>query len=267
MRLVFSLILAIALCAGGAQAQLLGEFDSGENWLVNGGRFTGEHFSPLTGINDGDVEKLGLAWAADVPTFTLSAEPLVVDGVIYLSGSLSHVYAFDAATGAPLWRFVPEVRLDFSYGTSYAARTNRGVAVWKGKVYVGTGDCRLIAIDAARGKQLWEAPVCDPTDGDGPGHHCRAPGRRRQGVHGLCRFRFLGTGLGDCHRPLRYRQLVRRGIHWGKRSSWTRGRHELNSPGSPVGRVRAVVGVDSGPKACCLVFRPTGRIFWRRCRA
>ena len=169
MRLVFSLILAIALCAGGAQAQLLGEFDSGENWLVNGGRFTGEHFSPLTGINDGDVEKLGLAWAADVPTFTLSAEPLVVDGVIYLSGSLSHVYAFDAATGAPLWRFVPEVRLDFSYGTSYAARTNRGVAVWKGKVYVGTGDCRLIAIDAERGKQLWEAPVCDPSDGDGPG--------------------------------------------------------------------------------------------------
>ena len=151
------------------EARVLGEFDSGENWLVNGGRFTGEHYSPLADINGGNVEKLDLAWYANVPTFTLAAEPLVIDGVVYASGSLSHVYAFDAATGEKLWQFVPEVRLDFSFGNSYAARTNRGVAVWNGVVYVGTGDCRLIAIDAERGKQLWEAPVCDPTEGNGPG--------------------------------------------------------------------------------------------------
>ena len=151
------------------EARVLGESDSGENWLVNGGRFTGEHYSPLTGINDGNVETLGLAWVANVPTFTLAAEPLVVDGVVYSSASLSHVFAFDAATGEKLWQFAPEVRLDFSFGNSYAARTNRGVAVWNGVVYVGTGDCRLIAIDAERGNQLWEAPVCDPTDGIGPG--------------------------------------------------------------------------------------------------
>ena len=151
------------------EARVLAEIESGENWLVNGGRFTGEHFSPLAAINDSNVEQLGLAWAADVPTFTLSAEPIVVDGVVYLSGSLSRTYAFDAATGALLWRFAPDVRLDFSYGGSYAARHNRGVAVWNGKVYVGTGDCRLIAIDAGSGEQLWESPVCDPTEGIGPG--------------------------------------------------------------------------------------------------
>ena len=46
---------------------------------------------------------------------------------------------------------------------SWSARTNRGVAVWAGKVYVGTGDCRLVAIDAASGKQVWQATVCDAT--------------------------------------------------------------------------------------------------------
>ena len=151
------------------QARVLAEVDSGENWLVNGGRFTGEHFSPLDGINDANVENLGLAWSAEIPSFTLSAEPLVVDGVVYVTGSLNNVFALDAATGELLWRFVPELRLDFSFGNSYAARYNRGVAVWNGKVYVGTADCRLIALDAEHGRQLWEAPVCDSTDGDGAG--------------------------------------------------------------------------------------------------
>ena len=108
------------------QARVLAEVDSGENWLVNGGRFTGEHFSPLDGINDANVENLGLAWSAEIPSFTLSAEPLVVDGVVYVTGSLNNVFALDAATGELLWRFVPELRLDISFGNSYAARYNRG---------------------------------------------------------------------------------------------------------------------------------------------
>ena len=151
------------------QARVLDEVDSGENWLVNGGRFTGEHYSPLDEINDANVENLGLAWSAEIPSFTLSAEPLVVDGVVYVTGSLNNVFALDAATGKLLWRFVPELRLDFSFGNSYAARYNRGVAVWNGKVYVGTADCRLIAIDAEHGKKLWDAPVCDSAEADGAG--------------------------------------------------------------------------------------------------
>ena len=146
------------------EARVLGEAGSGENWLVNGGRFTGEHFSPLNGINDGNVEKLGLAWFADVPSFTLSAEPIVVDGVAYVTGSLNHVYAFDAATGEMLWQFVPELRLDYGFGNCYSARASRGVAVWNGVVYTGTADCRLIALDAGNGEPLWEAPVCDPAE-------------------------------------------------------------------------------------------------------
>ena len=99
----------------------------------------------------------------------LSAEPLVIDGVAYLTGILSVVYALDAASGALLWHFDPKVRLDMGFGSSLWSRWNRGVAVWEGRVYVGTGDCRLIAIDAASGTQLWEALACDPREGMGPG--------------------------------------------------------------------------------------------------
>ena len=55
------------------------------------------------------------------------------------------------------------MRLNLAINGSYSARTNAGVAVWEGKVFVGTGDCRLVAIDAASGKQAWESPVCDRT--------------------------------------------------------------------------------------------------------
>ena len=68
----------------------------------------------------------------------------------------------EAATGKLIWKFDPKVRLDQALNGSYSARTNarsRGVG---GKVFVGTGDCRLIAIDAATGKQIWEPLVCEP---------------------------------------------------------------------------------------------------------
>jgi len=90
------------------------------------------------------------------------SEPIVVDGVIYVSAPLSKIYAVQASTGKLLWKYDPQIRLDQALNGSYSARTNGGVAVWNGKVYVGTGDCRLIAIDAATTKKLWEATVCEP---------------------------------------------------------------------------------------------------------
>ena len=149
------------------EARVLEEAATGANWLVNGGRFSGEHFSPLQQITADNVDQLGLAWFADIDSFTLVAEPIVVDGVVYLSGSLNRVYALDAASGGMLWQFDPEIHLEYSQGASYGARMNRGVAVWEGRVYVGTGACTLIALDAATGTRLWESPVCDPREGWG----------------------------------------------------------------------------------------------------
>jgi len=144
-------------------ARILAEKDTGNNWLVNGRMNDSRHFSPLQQINDKNVSNLGLAWYVDIEGgMGVVSEPLVVDGVIYFSAPLSKVYAVDAASGKLLWKFDPKVRLNQSLNGSYSARTNGGVAVWNGKVYVGTGDCRLLAIDAATAKQLWEATVCEP---------------------------------------------------------------------------------------------------------
>jgi quinohemoprotein ethanol dehydrogenase len=135
----------------------------GENWLVKGGSFAQQQFSPLKDINDKNVARLGLAWITEMDDpMGLAAEPIVVDGVIYMSAPRSVVRAIDATSGKVLWTFDPHVRLDFSTGNSSVSRVNRGVAVWAGKVYVGTGDGRLVAIDAARGTQLWSTQVVDP---------------------------------------------------------------------------------------------------------
>ena len=147
-------------------ARLAAEAKSGENWLVKGGRLTGEHFSPLDQIRSDNIEKLGLAWAADIASpIGLVSEPLVVDGVVYLSAPLSVVHALDASTGKHLWTFDPKVNPQIAPASSIATRFNRGVAVWKGAVIVGTGDCRLVAIDAAKGTQLWDQQACDPMNG------------------------------------------------------------------------------------------------------
>jgi quinohemoprotein ethanol dehydrogenase len=145
------------------QARVLAEAGRGENWLVNGGNFESQHFSPLKSITDQNVDRLGPAWVLDVDSpMGLSAEPIVVDGVVYLGLPFDKVYAIDGATGKLRWQFDPHIRINGPWRNSYEGRKNRGVAVWNGKVYVGTGDCRMIAIDAASGKQVWETVVCDP---------------------------------------------------------------------------------------------------------
>ncbi len=144
-----------------SQARVLAESGPGENWLVAGGGFGEQHFTPLKEINDRNIATLGLAWATDIDSaMGLATEPIVVDGIIYVSLPQSKVYAIEARSGRVRWRFDPKVRLD-RMRNSWAAHSNRGLAVWAGKVYVGTGDCRLLAIDAASGEKTWESPVCD----------------------------------------------------------------------------------------------------------
>jgi len=138
--------------------------DDGSNWLLNGRTFDSQHFSPLKQINDQNAARIGLAWYLDIDSAVgIVSEPIVVDGVAYVSAPQSKVYAVDAAAGRLLWKLDPKVKLNQAINGSYSARTNGGVAVWEGKVFVGTGDCRLVAIDATAGTQLWEATVCDAT--------------------------------------------------------------------------------------------------------
>lgn len=135
---------------------------SGDNWLVRGGSYDQADYSPLRQVTTANVQQLGLAWMLDFDSpVGLTAEPLVVDGVVYLSAPHSIVFAIDGASGHVKWKFDPRIDLAGSIEGSEDARTSRGVAVWEGRVYVGTGDCRLVAIDAQKGTEAWAARVCD----------------------------------------------------------------------------------------------------------
>jgi quinohemoprotein ethanol dehydrogenase len=84
------------------------------------------------------------------------ATPIVIDGVMYTSGTWGYVYAVDAVSGRELWRFDPKADY-FAARNPCCDLINRGVAVWKGKVYVASVDGHLHALNAATGAQLWEA--------------------------------------------------------------------------------------------------------------
>src|SRR5437667_6553930 len=158
---------------------------TGVNWLVNGRTNDSKHFSPLKQINSSNVANIGLAWYLDYDgAMGVVSEPIVVDGIIYISAPLSKVYAVDAVSGKLLWKYDPKVRLNLAINGSYSARTNGGVAVWDGKVYVGTGDCRLVAVDAASGKEVWESPVCDATQNGITGAPHVAKGKILMGYNG-----------------------------------------------------------------------------------
>ncbi len=126
------------------------------NWMSYGRTYGEDHFSPLDKITADNAKDLGLAWYFDFPHARgLEVTPIVVDGVMYVTGNNNKVYALDAKTGKQIWAYDPEVRTDWD---RYACcgSINRGVAVWKGKVYEGTLDGRLIAVDAKTGKLAWE---------------------------------------------------------------------------------------------------------------
>ena len=171
MRTISALAGAL-LCASLAFAsgnvtndRVLAESPRGENWFLKGGSFRGDHYSPLAQINDETIDDLGLAWAADLPIPDgVSATPIVVDGVIYFSGAYAVVYAVDAGNGDVLWTYDPEIKKAFQDrpGLSWIARVNRGVAVWDGRVFSTTADCKLNALDAGTGELLWTKQVCDP---------------------------------------------------------------------------------------------------------
>lgn len=134
---------------------------SASDWPDHGGDYRERRFSTLTDINSSNVEQLGLAWHFETDSAEgMQATPIVVDGVMYVTGPWSIVYALDAATGAEMWRYDPQVPRATSYKYCCGA-VNRGVAVWDGRVYAGTLDGRLIAVSAASGELLWQQQTTD----------------------------------------------------------------------------------------------------------
>jgi quinohemoprotein ethanol dehydrogenase len=137
---------------------------SGTDWPGFGRTYGEQHFSPLNQIDSHSVGRLGLAWYIDLPPGNAATEPVEVGGVLYYAQGLSVIHAVDAASGKELWRYDPQageqagLGLRFSWG-------GHGLCSWNGKVYIGTPDGRLLALDGKTGKLVWS--VQDAIKGGG----------------------------------------------------------------------------------------------------
>lgn len=135
---------------------LASEIESSPNeWLSTGLNYHETRFSQLDKINQQNVKDLSLAWFYDLDTNRgQEATPLFIDGILYTTSAWSKVQAFEAKTGKLLWQFDSEV--PGAWGVrGCCGVVNRGVAYWNGKIYLGSFDGRLIAINAKSGAQVW----------------------------------------------------------------------------------------------------------------
>jgi quinohemoprotein ethanol dehydrogenase len=126
------------------------------DWPTHGLDYAETRFSKLSQIDEGNVKNLGLVWTYDLEsTRGVESTPLVVDGIMYVTASWSVVHAVDVRSGRRLWTYDPKVPREIGY-KGCCDVVNRGVALYKGKVYVGAFDGRLIALDAATGAVVWD---------------------------------------------------------------------------------------------------------------
>lgn len=143
------------------EAQIINADDTPELWLSHGRTYSEQRFSPLTDITTDNVKRLGLAWSFELATSRgIEATPIVVDGLIFITGPWNVVHAIDAKTGALEWTYDPNIDRSKAVHLCCDA-VNRGLAVWDGKVFVGTIDGRLIAIEAASGLVAWDVVTVD----------------------------------------------------------------------------------------------------------
>ncbi len=152
-------LICLAACSKGDNAFGVDSsvYGAGDDWNNPGGDWAESHFSRLEDIGPGNAAQLGLAWEYDLGTARVQeATPVVIDGVMYTSGNLGRVYALDAASGAELWTFSPEVDMQYNR-YSCCDQANRGVAVAGDQVFVATLDGWLYALDAKTGEVAWKA--------------------------------------------------------------------------------------------------------------
>ncbi|UDL95639.1 PQQ-binding-like beta-propeller repeat protein [Lichenihabitans sp. PAMC28606] len=131
-----------------------------QNFLHTNGDYGQQRYYPNRQINTSNVGKLRPAWIfqTDVKE-SLETSPIVVNGVMYVTTSYSHVYALNARTGEQLWHYAPKMGPITTY---CCGPNNRGVAVADNLVYVGTLDSHIVALDAKTGSVVWRTEIADP---------------------------------------------------------------------------------------------------------
>jgi quinohemoprotein ethanol dehydrogenase len=169
-RLIFMLAVMSGLAcadslAARAESAQPPDFDSARNWASYGRTYDETFYSPLSEINETTVTRLGLAWYADLPSLGRAGAPLAVNGVLYFPTGYSEIHAFDAVTGRELWRYQPDPAVTAVPGDTVKPGWGlRGIGYWDGKIYAGTQDGRLFAVEAASGKLVWSVQTTIPGD-------------------------------------------------------------------------------------------------------
>ncbi|HEY8707002.1 MAG TPA: PQQ-dependent dehydrogenase, methanol/ethanol family [Burkholderiaceae bacterium] len=145
------------------QGQLDAADKDGSNFLLSNMNYAQTRYYPATQINTSNVAKLRPAFQFQTAVLeSMETAPIVVDGVMYITTSYNHVYALDAATGKEFWHYKHKMGAVTTY---CCGPNNRGVAVMGDRVYMGTLDARLIALDAKTGQVVWATQIADPEAG------------------------------------------------------------------------------------------------------
>jgi alcohol dehydrogenase (cytochrome c) len=146
-----------------SQSQLNNAARDGSNFLHTNANYEQTRYYPNAQINRNNVGRLHPAWIFQTEVKeSMETSPIIVNGVMYVTTSYSHVYALDARTGVEIWHFKPKLG---PVTTFCCGPNNRGVAVYNDRVYVGTLDAKLVALDAKTGSVVWEQQVGDPEKG------------------------------------------------------------------------------------------------------
>ena len=146
-----------------SQQQLSGADAQGANWLHTNGGYAQTRYYPGSQINAGNVKRLRPAFVFQTEVVeSMETAPIVVGGVMYLTTSFDHVYAVDAATGKEFWHYKHKLG---PVSTYCCGPNNRGVAIAGGRVFLGTLDAKLVALDAKSGAVAWSTDIADPEKG------------------------------------------------------------------------------------------------------
>jgi len=145
------------------QSQLTGAGQQTKDWLHTNGDYAQTRFFGGSKLNVSNVKNLRPEYSFQTEVReSMETAPIVVDGVMYMTTAYNHIYALDAVTGKEFWHYKHKMG---QITTFCCGPNNRGVAIEGGKVFMGTLDAKLIALDAKSGKVLWETEIADPEKG------------------------------------------------------------------------------------------------------
>jgi quinohemoprotein ethanol dehydrogenase len=143
--------------------QKIADQSNTKDWLSYGRTHSEQRFSPLDDINVSTVTRMAPDWYIDLPNDkALVSTPLVVDGILYFTGTGNRIRAVDATNGTSIWNFDPEVANHIGNNRKPGWTQSRGISYYNGKIFTATWEGRLIALNAKTGKQIWSVLTIDP---------------------------------------------------------------------------------------------------------